>query len=503
MESRLNYCNILFAINKSDDIEKCYDDILLIDPNYIRGNVNIAAYHQSVNKDLLAIKYYEKALTLDPLNVMAKHGLLSLNNLGLNNQKNQNSEKDLKNGLNQNYITELFDSYSFHFENSLLLLDYQSHNLVAKSVGKYISNLIQSKSNKILLKMIKENNKNEIGENLDKKNAITEAKIEILNKNEEINSQLLNGNSTKYDVELNIFGLDLGAGTGLACLPIKNEILKNIHLHNTELNEKKNVEINENKSDGEYNNLDGDNITILPYIAIIGVDLSSKMLKKSEEKKCYVDTVVDDVAKFVEDYAANVNMKTNENDKNSNDGNDNNNFDIENKEKMNGNVDIDADDENGNKSENDNENYPMVDFITAVDVFMYLGDLKNVLESSCKILNFNGLLVFTVEALNKEKLKIDEMKSEVEIDIDLNGLEFNTKNQNDKINTNINQNENILSNYSLLKSGRIAHSYEYIENVAIASNFEIVEISKQTPRFEKGKSVDGFLVVLKKTSICK
>ena len=495
------------AINKSDDIEKCYDDILLIDPNYVRGNVNIAAYYQSVNKDLLAIKYYEKALILDPLNVMAKHGLLSLNNIGINSQKNQNSENDLKNGLNQNYIIELFDSYSFHFENSLLLLDYQSHNLVAKSVGKYISNLIQSKSNKILLKMIKENNKNEIGKNLDKKNVITEAKLEILNKNEKINSQLLNVNSTKYDVELNIFGLDLGAGTGLACLPIKNEILKNVHLHNTELNKKKNLKINENENenrnglsmsyedelDGEYNNLDGDNITILPYIAIIGVDLSSKMLKKSEEKKCYVDTVVDDVAKFVQDYAANVNIKTNENDKNSNDNNDNNNFDSKNKEKMNENVDIDADSKNGNKSEIDNENYPMVDFITAVDVFMYLGDLKNVLESSCKILNYNGLLVFTVEALKNEKLKIDEIESEVEIDIDLNGLEFNIKNQNEKIELN----------YSLLKSGRIAHSYEYIENVAIASNFEIVEISEQTPRFEKGKGVDGFLVVLKKTSICK
>ena len=87
LESKLNYCNILFAINKSDEIEKCYNDILLIDSNYVRGNINIAAYYQSINKDLLAIKYYEKALFLDPLNVMAKHGLLSLNNLDNNNEK--------------------------------------------------------------------------------------------------------------------------------------------------------------------------------------------------------------------------------------------------------------------------------------------------------------------------------------------------------------------------------------------------------------------------------
>ena len=135
--------------NNYNRIEKCYQDVLVLDSTYVRGIVNLGAYYQSMNNATYAIKYYKEALILDPLNSLAKHGLLSLritemNEINLNGNAilggndgnyHQNSEK-LYEKLDENYVSELFDSYSFHFEESLKNLKYQSHLLVAAAVGE-------------------------------------------------------------------------------------------------------------------------------------------------------------------------------------------------------------------------------------------------------------------------------------------------------------------------------------------------------------------------------
>jgi predicted TPR repeat methyltransferase len=52
--------------------------------------------------------------------------------------------------------------------------------------------------------------------------------------------------------------------------------------------------------------------------------------------------------------------------------------------------------------------------------------------------------------------------------------------------------------FILQSSGRIAHTYSYIRNIALLTNFTILEISKQVPRTDRGKQVKGYLVILKK-----
>jgi hypothetical protein len=193
IDAMINYCNILFVIHTNtdaqniDDIRICYENILIEDPSSVRGLVNLGAFYQSltghddenknvcINDDscdsknnnnhndnennndkykiknddtknvnnnndnddydkkiqknndnkLKAIDLYNRALLIDVENVMAKHALQTLSG------KSENS-------MNLEYITQLFDSYSFHFDQSLKLLDYKSHLLVAQAVGKYL-----------------------------------------------------------------------------------------------------------------------------------------------------------------------------------------------------------------------------------------------------------------------------------------------------------------------------------------------------------------------------
>jgi hypothetical protein len=127
-----------------------------------------------------------------------------------------------------------------------------------------------------------------------------------------------------------------------------------------------------------------------------------------------------------------------------------------------------------------------------------------------------GILVFTVEALdsanglksdNDDNIKNnnnDNMNDYNEID----NNNINSNNNNDDNNNN-NNNKNIQNNdkdhnndnnmnYSLQSSGRIAHTYKYIKNISINSKFHILEISKATPRTDKGRPVRGYIVALRK-----
>ena len=52
-----------------------------------------------------------------------------------------------------------------------------------------------------------------------------------------------------------------------------------------------------------------DKMYLPPFIGMLGVDLSEKMVQKSRLKKCYGDIIVNDVLSFVRDYASNVPTK--------------------------------------------------------------------------------------------------------------------------------------------------------------------------------------------------
>jgi hypothetical protein len=100
-------------------------------------------------------------------------------------------------------------------------------------------------------------------------------------------------------------------------------------------------------------------------------------------------------------------------------------------------------------------------------------------------LKVGGVLVFTVEALDSE----NDLK-------DNNNDNSNNNIQNIDNDHNINNNSNL--NYSLQSSGRIAHTYSYIKNISVKSQFHILEISKATPRMDKGRPVRGYIVALRK-----
>jgi len=157
--ARLNWCNILMAV-QSELTEQCYLNVLQLDPNHVKGLINLASYYQSqvVSDNDVIIRLYEKALEIEPHNVMAIKALQALNG-------NDNEDSS----LDSTYVRELFDSYSYIFEDSLSKLKYNSHELVAQAVKKYMFYSYSSSHSTVHI-------------------------------------------------------LDLGCGTGLACPPLRNEL---------------------------------------------------------------------------------------------------------------------------------------------------------------------------------------------------------------------------------------------------------------------------------------
>lgn len=139
VEARLNYCNVLFASLHLEATEQCYLDVLRVDPSYPRGLVNLAAYYASLDDpaaELEAIALYKRALAVESTNAMALHGLRSL--LLLSGDDDASRQEG---GMDSEYVSQLFDSYSFHFEQSLQLLQYQSHLSVANATVDSISGI--------------------------------------------------------------------------------------------------------------------------------------------------------------------------------------------------------------------------------------------------------------------------------------------------------------------------------------------------------------------------
>eukprot|EP01038_Epipyxis_sp_PR26KG_P016918 gene16918-23219_t len=230
IEARINYCNILYSLEMFDNAEICYLDVLSIQPDYVRALINLASLYSrsfgnmynfmnqnkcterdncedidiSNNKIVIekALLLYTQALSLDPTNPMAKHGLKSLKAAisTLNNKSNNNDidklTYDESNDLD--YIRELFDSYSFQFDSSLSKLNYSTPHFIANALQKHIHFIFPY----------------------------------FLNKKNDDN---INNNVDNHAMRI----LDLGSGTGLVCDPLINVILdtnKNNNNNNLSVN---------------------------------------------------------------------------------------------------------------------------------------------------------------------------------------------------------------------------------------------------------------------------
>jgi predicted TPR repeat methyltransferase len=95
--------------------------------------------------------------------------------------------------------------------------------------------------------------------------------------------------------------------------------------------------------------------------------------------------------------------------------------------------------------------------VLSADVFVYIGELAEVFESCFDVLEPGGLFAFSNEAVTDEK-----------------------------------------QDYVLNKSGRYAHSRDYIEELAQRLNFNVVSYDQSVIRKEGGNPVDGMIFVLKK-----
>ncbi len=100
-------------------------------------------------------------------------------------------------------------------------------------------------------------------------------------------------------------------------------------------------------------------------------------------------------------------------------------------------------------------NNDKTDLILSADVFIYVGNIDDIIPACAKLLNEGGLMIFSVEA---------------------------TKNVD----------------YKLRVSGRYSHSKEYIERLARQSKLKIVTTKPVVIRKEIDKNIDGFVFALKK-----
>ncbi len=98
------------------------------------------------------------------------------------------------------------------------------------------------------------------------------------------------------------------------------------------------------------------------------------------------------------------------------------------------------------------------DIILAADVFIYIGDLKQIFEAGKKALKADGLFAFSVESGNDD------------------------------------------DQFSLLTTGRYAHPLNYIRKLAAATGFREVKTDARVLRTDRNAPVNGFIVVLQNSA---
>ena len=166
-----------------------------------------------------------------------------------------------------------------------------------------------------------------------------------------------------------------------------------------------------------------------------------------------------------------------------------------------------------------------LNLIIAADTFIYIGALGSVFRQISRILEQNGLFLFSIEDLEKSPMRVsDELLLRSHFDDENRGNNENNKNnkndENDeKTDDNKKNNEGKhcdKKNYhdendfhweeprgavpgwggQLLKSARFAHSNQYIESLAQIHGFRILESKSVVLRTEETVPLYGILYVL-------
>jgi predicted TPR repeat methyltransferase len=107
------------------------------------------------------------------------------------------------------------------------------------------------------------------------------------------------------------------------------------------------------------------------------------------------------------------------------------------------------------------------DIVVSSDVFVYIGDLKDIFDGVHNILRDGGFFAYSVEALNS----IDNIE---------------------KITSS--------SDYQLNGTGRYSHSSTYLLNLIDPKKFTLHKLKLEQIRLEKGLPVMGYVVVMQKSS---
>jgi predicted TPR repeat methyltransferase len=434
VDARLNTCNILLAMQRYDITEKCFLDVLSIDQEHVRAMINLAGFYDATSsmdskdtkaeeKSQKALELYEKALTLDPNNVFAKHGLRAL------------SGEDVTNEMSKEYVKELFDSYSYHFEHSLMSLKYVTHTLVAEMVSKYSTDLL--------------------GHRIEEWVSRFDATLTKDDKDAPY------GGVTLPPIALNI--LDLGAGTGLVCEPTK-DLLSVAFQDRIRAAKSKHG----SKDSSAFWTFSESNAPVLKLLEglelkvnMTAVDLSEKMLRKSEERRCYSSIVVDDVNEYVKKYFEKHRMPVKKS------------------------PSLQAKKEQLMHAETLHRSQQYA-FVVAADVFVYIGDLQPVLASIRQVVDPLGAVVFSVEA---GRFAYEETSTsgnqEKNIEIAMSEVGETGANSAGEIGM-----------YYLQSSGRFAHSESYIRWLAGAIGFKVLVCDQKVLRMDRGNEVVGFVVAL-------
>ena len=529
-DARLNLCNVWFA-QGDPRTEQCYLQVVADNPTHVRAVVNLAAYYQAnlpvcesssfssstehqqqernreQQQAQRALSLYQQALVLDAQNTMARHGVASMKQLikikseksnnkttsktdpalasqisdhshskqaaqwdenEENEEAVQSTDDDAVVALDPAYVRELFDSYSFHFDQSLAQLEYRSHLLVGKAVGRYL--------------------------HLDEGDGGSEG-----------GGGQGTGDGTGDDGM--ILGVDLGAGTGLACGPIKAAIAKAVVSRrrggrgrggastvvvSADRSGTADSMVEDGTADAAMDGTNSlsDEAAVGERVGILGVDLSPKMLQKAQRRACYGDLVTVDVVEFVRAYARRVRCGTGTDTDVAVDG-----FgagDTETGAQCSATMASSAAGTTAGTTATaalpttslSPDTHPLLDFVVAADVFMYLGDLRPVLTAVGEMLRPGGIVVFTVEALGGGDTEGGGARTgrgvvvgETETAVVGGGEEEGWK------------------EYTLQPSGRIAHSRVYVERVVREVGLVVREVRPEVPRRDRGKAVRGYLVV--------
>ena len=596
IESRLNTCNILYAMERLGAAEQCYEDVLKVDPTYVRGLVNLAAFYSATaelldgnddfidgggctsgsddedsrgdgemeiqaapinsgtyattttggnrkhrscinQREKLAIDLYREALRFKPDDVMALHALKALqsscgeadyasasvsdSSISGNTDGLSSLGRDsiVKPEMSTNYVSELFDSYSFHFEQSLQKLHYQSHELVAAAVNEYYQNGSAQPQSR------RSDSKEQVSFHYHDTHTQTQSHTQ---------TQTQTGAEGQPSV-LNI--LDLGAGTGLVCPPLR----RYVEQMGQSIKEKEQLDAARMEA------------TVPPpmishssgfRVNITGVDLSGKMLLKAAAKGCYDYLETADIIQYLRTAqqlpSRNVSCRCECDTGKSCSVPSSDNGDRIKSLMRESTVTAPIHDEDNSaccccptlQQEQEQElEQKGIDIIVAADVFMYLGDLGPVLLATWQALRPGGLLVFTVEDLHGD-----------------GSQQRDNQRQREGMGKGKRKGKGTGEGYRLQKSGRFAHSREYlleavtsmaaVEQVNLATKpesesdleldleveetgreegrfgyscddarshgvtqgFEVLNISSAIPRYDKGQPVLGLLAVLRKAA---